>query len=291
MSTRFLFGTLGLLLLMTLAFASCSAFTDSAESTAPPSVIDSVESFAVYFANPWRDTLTTLDLAVLDPSNRSTAEIQQLREQGVLPIAYVSVGEAESYRYFFDQVDPDWLLGKNPNWPDHYYVDARAEGWRALLTGTILPNIRDQGFRGFFLDMVDTALPSLYPQTKPGMIALIEEIRQSYPEQTLIMNNGLFLVEDVQASIDALIVESVFTRYDFAEDRYLKTPPAQRDPVVERLHQYRTEYGLPPLLINYAGSSDSALRVYAARRSRAEGFLNFASTIQLDTLFSPLPAQ
>lgn len=277
---------LGPPLALLLTLASCSILTDAEENGSSASRIETVESFAVYFANPWRDTLATFDLVVLDPDNRSASEIQMLRDRGARPIAYVNLGEAETYRYFYDQVDPDWLLGPNPNWPDHYYVDARAEGWRRLLLDTVIPNIMEKGFEGLFFDMVDTALPGLHPETKPGMLALTDAIRQAYPDRILIMNNGLFLVDDVQASLDALIVENVFTRYDFENDRYVRTSSSRRDELVSQLRAYRTRYDLPSLLLNYAESGGSPLRAYASSNAQEAGFPTFISTVELDTMFS-----
>ena len=284
-------GFVGAALAIVLSLTGCSLLADTDKSPSPPAHIAAIESFAVYFANPWRDTLTTFDLVVLDPDNRSAAEIQTLREHDALPIAYINLGEAETYRYFYDQVDPDWLLGPNPNWPNHYYVDARAEGWHRLLLNTVLPDIMAKGFEGLFFDMVDTALPGLHPETRPGMIALIEKIRAAYPERTLIMNNGLFLVEDVHNSLDAQIVENVFTRYDFENDRYIRTDSTRRNDLVGQLHKNRAEYGLRPFLINYADATDRPLRTYASRAARKHGFLTFLSTVELDTVFTALPPQ
>ena len=287
-SLRTVFAASWVSLATAILLAGCSIVSNS-ESPGPSPRVASIESFAVYFANPWLDTLSTFDLVVLDPDNRSAAEIAQLRKRGTRPIAYVNLGEAETYRYFYDQVDPDWLLGPNPNWDDHYYVDARAEGWRRLLLTTVLPNIMERGFEGFFFDMVDTALPGLHPETKPGMIRLIADIRAAYPSSTLIMNNGLFLVDEVAPSLDALIVENVFTRFDFDARRYIQTPPPTRDPLVDRLHTIEATHGLRPFLLNYAETPNSPHRTYAALEAQKHGFLTFVSTVELDTVFPPRP--
>lgn len=272
-----------------LVLTSCGFFPTSEEPVVPSPRVAAVESFAVYFSDPWRDTLATFDLVVLDPDNRSVPEVQQLRERGVRPVAYVNLGEAESYRYFFDAVDPDWLLGANPHWANHFYVDARRRGWQRLLLDTVIPNIRAKEFEGVFLDMVDTALPSLYPETEPGMIALIEEIRRAYPDWILIMNNGLFLVDDVHRRLDALVVENVFTRYDFEQGTYTRTPVSVRSPLVHRLQAFRGRYGLRAFLLNYADAYDSPHRTHAVHCAREAGFLTFVSTIELDTVFAPAP--
>src|SRR6056297_1175065 len=90
-------------LLVLLSLASCSTLTDPS-SPEPPARVAAVESFAVYFADPWRDTLATFDLVILDPDNRSAREIRRLQAAGAQSIAYVNLGEAETYRYFWDQV-------------------------------------------------------------------------------------------------------------------------------------------------------------------------------------------
>jgi uncharacterized protein (TIGR01370 family) len=273
-------------LLVLLSLASCSTFTD-ASAPEPPARIAAVESFATYFADPWRDTLATFDLVILDPDNRSEQEIRRLHAAGAQPIAYVNLGEAETYRYFWDQVEDEWLLGPNPNWPDHYYVDARAEGWRRLLLDTVIPNIMDKGFEGLFFDMVDTALPGLHPETRPGMIQLIQEIRRADPESLLLMNNGLFLVDEVETFIDALVVENVFTRYDFDNDRYVRTASSERRRLVSELHRARQEYGLRSFLLNYAGAGTSPDRAYALQHAQEARLLTFVSTVELDTIFPP----
>ena len=277
-------------LLVLLSLASCSTLTDPS-SPEPPARVAAVESFAVYFADPWRDTLATFDLVILDPDNRSAREIRRLQAAGAQSIAYVNLGEAETYRYFWDQVDDDWLLGPNPNWPNHYYVDARAEGWRRLLLDTVIPNIMDTGFDGLFFDMVDTTLPGLHPETRPGMIQLMQEIRRAYPERLLLMNNGLFLIDDVAPLIDALVVENVFTRYDFDNNRYVRTATAERERLVNRLHSARTEYGLRSFLLNYAEAGTSPDRAYALQRAQKARLLTFVSTVELDTIFPSLSPQ
>lgn len=272
--------------LLILSMLSCSTLGDPAEGPVPPRIA-AIESFAVYFSDPWQDTLSTFDLAVLDPDNRSQAEIQRLRAQGTIPIAYVNLGEAETYRYFYEQVDPDWLLGPNPNWANHFYVDARKEGWQRLLLNTVIPNIMADGFQGLFFDMVDTALPGLHPETKPGMVALIRKIRAAHPDKLLFMNNGQFLVDEVHPFLDASIVENVFTRYDFKNDRYVRTRPSERTRLVQQLKNDKETYGLRPFLLNYARTSKSPDRLYALHRAAEVGFLPFVSTVELDTIFPP----
>ncbi len=53
-------------------------------------------------------------------------EIEKIKENGIIPIAYVSIGEAENYRFYWksewDSVPPDWLGEENPEWHGNYAV-------------------------------------------------------------------------------------------------------------------------------------------------------------------------
>ncbi|MBN2553148.1 MAG: endo alpha-1,4 polygalactosaminidase [Spirochaetales bacterium] len=87
-----------------------------------------------------------------------------------LVISYLSIGEAESYRYYWDRSwdrnrdghpdpgAPSWLAGENPNWQGNYKVRYWDAQWQAILFGTedsYLDRIVALGFDGVYLDIVD----------------------------------------------------------------------------------------------------------------------------------------
>jgi cysteinyl-tRNA synthetase len=65
-----------------------------------------------------------------------------------LVISYLSIGEAEDYRYYWDRSwdrnrdgrpdagAPDWLSGENPNWQGNYKVRYWNSTWQAILFGS-----------------------------------------------------------------------------------------------------------------------------------------------------------
>ncbi|NOZ03482.1 MAG: hypothetical protein GXO92_02615 [FCB group bacterium] len=79
-----------------------------------------------------------------------------------LVIAYMSIGEAEDYRYYW-QADwstapPSWLGEENPDWPGNYKVHYWNSQWQALIYGdstAYLDRIIAAGFDGVYLDIVD----------------------------------------------------------------------------------------------------------------------------------------
>ncbi len=96
----------------------------------------------------------------------SSADITSLKTKSNggsrLVIAYMSIGEAEDYRYYWqtawEKKPPSWMAGENPNWPGNYKVRYWDSGWQAVIYGndsSYLKKIIDAGFDGVYLDIID----------------------------------------------------------------------------------------------------------------------------------------
>ena len=79
-----------------------------------------------------------------------------------LVIAYMSIGEAENYRYYWqpewNTEPPSWLAGENPDWPGNYSVRYWDKDWQDIIygsDGSYLKKIIDAGFDGVYLDIID----------------------------------------------------------------------------------------------------------------------------------------
>jgi len=79
-----------------------------------------------------------------------------------LVICYMSIGEAENYRYYWQPGwefgSPEWLDEPNPDWPGNYKVRYWDPAWQAIIYGndnSYLKKIIDAGFDGIYLDIVD----------------------------------------------------------------------------------------------------------------------------------------
>ncbi len=232
--------------------------------------------------------MASYEMAIIDPDAHAQADVEQLAEAGTLPIAYVNVGEIETYRSYYSQVQPDWILGKNPNWEDHYYIDAREAGWQDLMLHEVIPGIMDKGYEGLFLDMVDTAMPGLHPETRPGMVELIRRIRETFPDALLIMNHGFFLADEVGPLLDGILAEGVFTRYNFDTRAYERTPVPEQQSKVRILQSFQDEHGVQAFTLNYYAGASDELRAYARERARFYELPSFTSTVELDTIPKPI---
>jgi cysteinyl-tRNA synthetase len=114
---------------------------------------------------------TNYDLLIIDAffndgTAFTNAEIQLLKHKanGGLRqvIAYMSIGEAENYRYYW-KTDwntnvPAWMEQENPNWHGNYKVKYWMKDWQNIIYGndnSYVKKIINQGFDGVYLDIID----------------------------------------------------------------------------------------------------------------------------------------
>jgi cysteinyl-tRNA synthetase len=110
------------------------------------------------------------DLLVIDPEGdgprRTPEDVARLRRkpsgQARVVLAYLSIGEAEDYRPYWQRSwkrnPPGWLGPENPDWPGNYEVRYWDPKWQRLILGgpeAPLDRIVAEGYDGVYLDIVD----------------------------------------------------------------------------------------------------------------------------------------
>jgi len=125
------------------------------------------ESWVYWLQGADPDIISSMpfDLVVMDYSEDGTEkgeytkrELHRITLKGKTVLAYVSVGEAEDYRFYWDEDwysdPPEWLGEENPEWEGNYAVRYWHEGWRRIVM-EYLRRIVDAGFSGIYVDKVD----------------------------------------------------------------------------------------------------------------------------------------
>ena len=96
----------------------------------------------------------------------TATQIEELKQKANggkrLLICYMSIGEAENYRYYWQS---DWKIGnpsyiykEDPNWNGNFYVKYWESDWQNIIFGndnSYLKKILDAGFDGVYLDIID----------------------------------------------------------------------------------------------------------------------------------------
>jgi cysteinyl-tRNA synthetase len=116
-------------------------------------------------------TSTNYDLLIMDLYFDETAvftasELNQLKNKANggkrLLISYMSIGEAENYRYYWQSGwktgNPSWLDDENPDWAGNYKIRYWEPEWQNIIFGndnSYLKKIINAGFDGVYLDIID----------------------------------------------------------------------------------------------------------------------------------------
>ncbi len=113
---------------------------------------------------------TNYDMIIMDcffeGEEYTTSEINELKVKASgstrLVVSYLSIGEAEDYRYYWDQNwithPPEWLDQENNYWPGNYHVKYWEKQWQDIIFGndnSYLKKIINSGFDGVYLDIID----------------------------------------------------------------------------------------------------------------------------------------
>lgn len=120
------------------------------------------------YLNSLRDT--NYDLIIIDmyckgePLSAADVASLKVKKNGAarMVFAYMSVGEAEDYRTYWQPAwsksPPGWIQEQNPDWPGNFKVRYWVCDWKKILFGSpdsYLDMILDKGFDGAFLDVID----------------------------------------------------------------------------------------------------------------------------------------
>ncbi len=113
---------------------------------------------------------TDYDIVIIDmfyeDSQLTNSDVESLKQKANggsrLIISYMSIGEAEDYRYYWNTAwtsePPSWLAEENPEWPGNYKVCYWEEDWQNIIYGSetsYLDRIINAGFDGVYLDIIE----------------------------------------------------------------------------------------------------------------------------------------
>lgn len=231
--------------------------------------------------------LFAYDWVVLQQDQATDARLDLLSRGGTRPLSYISIGEiAKSHRYFREVPGP-WKLGANAAWKS-VVLDLRLQEVRQFILDRLIAPAMDRGFKGLFMDTLDSHLLTAEGRANPEAFAqsqalLMAEIRNRYPDATLIINRGFHLPESGHALVDALAFESWRTGYSAGQKRYTEVTDQDRDWLNQQLAHWRGEHPDVPLIaIDYVRDESSVAA--HAEQLRSEGFIPYVSNGALTRL-------
>lgn len=272
---------LALLLSMLATFSGAGALA----APAGPAIASPAVAF-YYGANPPWNELQAFDIVVVDPGHVPDPKLPALPHTRLA--AYVAVGEVQPSRPYASAIPKAWLRGENKDWGSRLIDQSRPE-WPRFFTDSIITPLWNSGYRTFFLDTLDSyqlfaKTPAERALQEAGMVAVVNAVKQRYPQAKLIFNRGFEILPRTHAQVEAVVAESLFQGYDAGKTRYTTVPEADREWLLGQLQRARDEFRLPVIAIDYVPSAKRELARETARRITALGFIPWVATPDLKTL-------
>ena len=263
-----------------------------------------VRNWAYWLDNPDLKQLgaSTFDLLVIDSSADGSAagtftaqQISMLRQThpGRRVVAYLSIGQAESYRGYW-QPDwhpgsPGWLGAEDPNWQSNYWVKYWDPAWQQVIYH-YLDAIIAAGFDGIYLDRIDAYQESYATGHENDMVQFVARLAQyARTHSPLGEDFGIIAqnAEDLAGSYPDYVrlVTGIGREEVYVQATDIPTSQAERTQAEHYLDLFQqNSRGKLVLTVDYATRPDLICAAY--QRARARGYIPYVTDVGLDRLQS-----
>jgi cysteinyl-tRNA synthetase len=252
---------------------------------------------------------TAYDLVIMDyaadgddETTYTAAQIAALKQSpggDKIVLAYMSIGEAEDYRFYWDErwdadgdgqpdsLAPPWLDIENPDWEGNYKVHYWDPDWQAIVF-RYADRLLEASFDGAYLDIIDAYEyyadrgRSTAAQEMADLVGAIRAyVRARDPDFYIFPQNAPELASLIPAylnSVDGIGQEDTYYGYE-GDD--VMTPPAVTAGLEGYLDLFRNA-GKLVLTVDYAITPAHVDDAYA--KAQAKGYVPFVTVRDLDRL-------
>jgi cysteinyl-tRNA synthetase len=238
--------------------------------------------------NPYVVANSPADLVVIDlfrdEGTFTKPQVEQMRRKPDgsrrIVLSYMSIGEAEDYRWYWPHRSSAWLGPENPKWRGNFGVRFWHADWQKIIF-EYTDKIVAAGFDGIYLDKVDEFEEMGHQDDMVEFVARIAARAKSQRSDFMIVSqNGDALIPNAKfrRAIDAFAREDLL--YGESSDGARNSPGSIRESV-RRLKMLTAE-GKPVLVVEYPRNEEQAK---TARREIAEhNFIGLMARRDLDQL-------
>lgn len=226
----------------------------------------------------------SFDKVVIDPDN--AAYKPDALKPDTQVYAYVSVGEVVPSRAYDRDIPSAWKIGRNRDWKSDI-IDQSAPGWPEFFASHVVQPLWDRGFRGLFLDTLDSyqLVQGVDAQAQQqGLVRVIQTLHQRFPGIRLIVNRGFEILPQIHDDVEMVAAESLYRQWDASAKRYTEVSANDRTWLLGQLHTVQQTYHLPVLVIDYVPPENRALTRATAEKIRQDGFIPWVTDADLSTM-------
>jgi uncharacterized protein (TIGR01370 family) len=245
------------------------------------------KSTAVFYgANLPTDILLQYRRIIVEPDYVKPNELLALRAKDSRVFAYVRIGEVNPSRKWFKKIKAAWVLGDNKIW-DSKVMDLASSGWQDFLIDTIVSPLWEAGYRGLFLDTMDSFYIFAKDKQqqeiqKKALTQLMQKIHQRYPEMRFISNRGFEVLPSIGKQLEAVVAESLYASWDNGKKIYQDTPENDQKWLLNKLNKIKKELSIDVIIIDYAEPANRTHAKDIADKIAQQGFIPWVSIPSLD---------
>ncbi|UCV11299.1 bifunctional glycoside hydrolase 114/ polysaccharide deacetylase family protein [Dechloromonas denitrificans] len=224
------------------------------------------------------------DIVVVEPDHGHDPK-RYARPDSAL-YAYVSVAEVQASRPYYKAIPETWKMARNGDW-NSVVIDQTPTEWPEFFAEQVVAPLWARGYRGFFLDTLDSyRLARKFDEAaqQAGLVRVIETLHKRFPGIQLILNRGFEIVPKVRDKIRMVAAESIFQGWNASNQRYEPVKAADREWLLTQLQTIRQRDGLDILAIDYVAPHDRALSRETAERIKALGFIPWVTDSNLESV-------
>lgn len=252
-------------------------------ATAAPGL--AMPAVALHYSNkaPLED-LKLFDIVVVEPDHGY--DPVAFRSHGGDLYAYASVAEVQPSRHYFKDVPAAWQMTRNGAW-NSIVIDQTPADWPAFFADRVIGPLWKRGYRGFFLDTLDSyRLASQFDEAaqQDGLVRVIQTLHQRYPGIKLILNRGFEVIPRLKGQVEMVAAESLYRGWNASTRRYEPVADTNRDWLLAQLKTIQERDRIPVLAIDYVPPHDRALTRETAQRIRSHGFIAWVADSDLSTI-------
>lgn len=205
------------------------------------------------------------------------------------PIAYASLGEVAQDAPYAKDIQSAWVIGSNAAWNHNQVIDQSQKGWQAYFLNQLIEPLWQQGYRGFFLDTLDSYFLVTHTQAEQqkqidSLVSIISQIKARHPDAKIILNRGFQLLPKLHSQVDGVVIESFDNAWNQAKRAYEHTSAADKRMLLDEITKIK-QLQLPIIIIDYLPQNEEAKAQALADVISKQGMIPWITNNTLDALY------
>ncbi len=212
------------------------------------------KSAVVYYGdNPPYEVLGSFDISIVESGHINSEDIGFQKYKKKI-FAYVSIGEVEKNRSYYQDIKKEWILGENRLWQSKL-VNLSNRDYQNFLIDHVIGSLIEDGYENFFFDTVDSYhLLSLNGKLKNkyenDIVTFLKKLKTKYPNIKIILNRGFEIIDKVHPYINGVLFESLFCGLDNKTLAYRDIPKNDREWLLAKVEKIQS-YNLFVIALDY----------------------------------------